>query len=87
MIGVGDFQISGKLFFRFESEFGDRVVLFGQFDGGSEVSPENIFLRIFASIFILQVFQVADTMFVPFVFTEGVIVVDTPLRPVGVELG
>jgi len=82
VIGVGDFKITSKFFLRVELEFGNFVVFFGQFKGYLEVSSEDFIFSVFVTELILKEFHVADSVFVPFILPERVIVIDTPLRPV-----
>lgn len=86
VIRVGDFKITSEFLLRVELEFGNFAVLFGQFKGNFEVRPEDFFFGIFVSKLVLKEFHVADTVFVPFVFPERVVVVDTPLRPQSIKL-
>ncbi len=66
-------------------EFGNFVVLFSQFKGNLKVRSENFILSIFVVELVLKVFHVADTVFVPLILPERIIVVDTPLRPVSIK--
>ena len=43
---------------------------------------EDFVFSVFSSVLFLEEFHVANTVLVPFIFVEGVIVVDSPLWPV-----
>jgi hypothetical protein len=85
VVWVSDFKIASKFFLWVELEFGNFVVLFSQFKGNLKVRSENFILSIFVVELVLKVFHVADTVFVPLILPERIIVVDTPLRPVSIK--
>lgn len=81
-VGISNVQISSQLFFGVEGVFGNSVVFFSELKGSCKVGVEDLIFSVSFSVFFLYELQVADTMFVPFIFMERVIVVDTPLWPI-----
>ena len=62
------------------------LCFFGKVDWSCEVRVEDFVFSVFSSVLFLEEFHVANTVLVPFIFVEGVIVVDSPLWPVFVKI-